>query len=82
MGGPYHRQNTREACFEDPDVQKTHQDLGSGSTGPTGPTGLLHGLNGPRRAREAVALNEPIIPSGAGVTLYVQLGRSTTVLGI
>ena len=24
-GGPYHRQNTREACFEDPDVQKTHQ---------------------------------------------------------
>ena len=35
-----------------------------------------------RQAREAVALNEPIIPSGAGVTLYIQLGRSTTVLGI
>ena len=69
--------------------------LGSGSTGPTGSNGpqraCFNGLERARRAqraqrarraREAVALNEPIIPSGAGVTLYIQLGRSTTVLGI
>ena len=66
----------------------------NGPDGPNGlqraPTGLLHGRRAQRaqrarrarRAREAVALNEPIIPSGAGVTLYIQLGRSTTVLGI